>query len=155
MHIVTKKHNLCFTLFWLCYWAQLQLDSDWLMKIYHITWTLGLNFFKACQHIVRVIELMSSNYLFLFALTGMSVLGGHAIFLSPDDMHLGVSETVKDTSRYVSWVLYCSVIWSLISMFVSIMKKLTLKVPFATNLVRFRFVKFFIIRVNTYSGIFP
>ncbi|XP_065057046.1 ornithine transcarbamylase, mitochondrial-like [Rhopilema esculentum] len=33
---------------------------------------------------------------------GFSVLGGHAIFLSPDDVHLGANETVKDTARVLS-----------------------------------------------------
>eukprot|EP00795_Rhopilema_esculentum_P017657 gene17657-9305_t len=34
--------------------------------------------------------------------TGFSVLGGHAISLSPDDAHLGVNETIKDTARVLS-----------------------------------------------------
>jgi len=34
--------------------------------------------------------------------TGMTQLGGHAIFLGPDDIHLGDSEPVKDTARAVS-----------------------------------------------------
>ena len=32
---------------------------------------------------------------------GFSVLGGHAVNLSPDDAHLGVSESIKDTSKLV------------------------------------------------------
>ncbi|WP_135664938.1 ornithine carbamoyltransferase [Halorhabdus rudnickae] len=34
--------------------------------------------------------------------TGMTKLGGHAIFLGPDDIHLGDSEPIKDTARAVS-----------------------------------------------------
>jgi ornithine carbamoyltransferase len=41
--------------------------------------------------------------------TGMTQLGGHAIFLGPDDIHLGHGEPVKDTaralSRYVDFVM--------------------------------------------------
>jgi ornithine carbamoyltransferase len=34
--------------------------------------------------------------------TGMTQFGGHAIFLGPDDIHLGHGEPVKDTARAVS-----------------------------------------------------
>ena len=34
--------------------------------------------------------------------TGMTQLGGHAIFLGPDDIHLGSGEPVKDTARALS-----------------------------------------------------
>jgi ornithine carbamoyltransferase len=34
--------------------------------------------------------------------TGMTQLGGHAIFLGPDDIHLGEGEPIKDTARAVS-----------------------------------------------------
>jgi ornithine carbamoyltransferase len=34
--------------------------------------------------------------------TGMTQLGGHAIFLGPDDIHLGHGEPVRDTARAVS-----------------------------------------------------
>ncbi|AWB26484.1 ornithine carbamoyltransferase [Halococcoides cellulosivorans] len=34
--------------------------------------------------------------------TGMTRLGGHAIFLGPDDIHLGHGEPIKDTSRALS-----------------------------------------------------
>ena len=34
--------------------------------------------------------------------TGMTKLGGHAVFLGPDDIHLGHGEPVKDTSRALS-----------------------------------------------------
>ncbi|QSG12177.1 Ornithine carbamoyltransferase [Halapricum desulfuricans] len=34
--------------------------------------------------------------------TGMTQLGGHAIFLGPDDIHLGHGEPVKDTARALS-----------------------------------------------------
>jgi ornithine carbamoyltransferase len=34
--------------------------------------------------------------------TGMTQLGGHAIFLGPDDIHLGKGEPIKDTARAVS-----------------------------------------------------
>jgi len=41
--------------------------------------------------------------------TGMTQLGGHAVFLGPDDIHLGHGEPVKDTaralSRYVDFVM--------------------------------------------------
>ncbi|MBX0295965.1 ornithine carbamoyltransferase [Haloarcula nitratireducens] len=41
--------------------------------------------------------------------TGMTKLGGHAVFLGPDDIHLGHGEPVKDTaralSRYVDFVM--------------------------------------------------
>jgi len=41
--------------------------------------------------------------------TGMTQLGGHAIFLGPDDIHLGHGEPVKDTARalarYVDFVM--------------------------------------------------
>ncbi|QIO21284.1 ornithine carbamoyltransferase [Haloarcula sp. JP-L23] len=41
--------------------------------------------------------------------TGMTQLGGHALFLGPDDIHLGHGEPVKDTSRalarYVDFVM--------------------------------------------------
>ncbi|PSQ06310.1 ornithine carbamoyltransferase [Halobacteriales archaeon QS_4_69_31] len=33
--------------------------------------------------------------------TGMTQLGGHAIFLGPDDIHLGHGEPVKDTARAI------------------------------------------------------
>ena len=34
--------------------------------------------------------------------TGMTQLGGHAVFLGPEDIHLGHGEPVKDTSRALS-----------------------------------------------------
>jgi ornithine carbamoyltransferase len=34
--------------------------------------------------------------------TGMTRLGGHAIFLGPDDIHLGHGEPIKDTARALS-----------------------------------------------------
>jgi len=34
--------------------------------------------------------------------TGMTQLGGHAVFLGPDDIHLGHGEPVRDTSRALS-----------------------------------------------------
>ncbi|MFB6123086.1 MAG: ornithine carbamoyltransferase [Haloferacaceae archaeon] len=34
--------------------------------------------------------------------TGMTQLGGHAIFLGPDDIHLGHGEPIKDTARALS-----------------------------------------------------
>ncbi|MES3516570.1 MAG: ornithine carbamoyltransferase [Natronomonas sp.] len=34
--------------------------------------------------------------------TGMTQLGGHAVFLGPDDIHLGHGEPVKDTARALS-----------------------------------------------------
>jgi ornithine carbamoyltransferase len=34
--------------------------------------------------------------------TGMTRLGGHAIFLGPDDIHLGHGEPVRDTARAIS-----------------------------------------------------
>ncbi|MFD1586644.1 ornithine carbamoyltransferase [Halorientalis brevis] len=34
--------------------------------------------------------------------TGMTQLGGHAVFLGPDDIHLGHGEPVKDTARAVA-----------------------------------------------------
>jgi ornithine carbamoyltransferase len=34
--------------------------------------------------------------------TGMTQLGGHAIFLGPDDIHLGHGEPIKDTARAIS-----------------------------------------------------
>ena len=34
--------------------------------------------------------------------TGMTQLGGHAIFLGPDDIHLGHGEPVRDTARAIS-----------------------------------------------------
>jgi len=34
--------------------------------------------------------------------TGMTQLGGHAIFLGPDDIHLGRGEPIKDTARAVA-----------------------------------------------------
>ena len=34
--------------------------------------------------------------------TGMTQLGGHAIFLGPDDIHLGHGEPIKDTGRAVA-----------------------------------------------------
>jgi len=34
--------------------------------------------------------------------TGMTQLGGHAIFLGPDDIHLGHGEPIRDTARAVS-----------------------------------------------------
>jgi len=34
--------------------------------------------------------------------TGMTQLGGHAVFLGPDDIHLGHGEPIKDTARAVS-----------------------------------------------------
>ena len=41
--------------------------------------------------------------------TGMTRLGGHAIFLGPDDIHLGHGEPVKDTARalarYVDFIM--------------------------------------------------
>lgn len=33
------------------------------------------------------------------ASTGVAKLGGHACFLGPDDIHLGVNESVKDSAR--------------------------------------------------------
>ena len=33
------------------------------------------------------------------ACAGMAALGGHAQFLGPDDVHIGVNESVKDTAR--------------------------------------------------------
>ena len=30
----------------------------------------------------------------------MAKLGGHAAFMGPEDVHLGVNESVKDTARY-------------------------------------------------------
>ena len=37
--------------------------------------------------------------------TGMTQLGGHAIFLSPDDINMGVRETVADTARNLSRIV--------------------------------------------------
>ena len=41
--------------------------------------------------------------------TGMTQLGGHAVFLGPDDIHLGHGEPVKDTARalarYVDFIM--------------------------------------------------
>ena len=41
--------------------------------------------------------------------TGMTQLGGHAVFLGPDDIHLGHGEPVKDTARalarYVEFIM--------------------------------------------------
>ncbi len=34
--------------------------------------------------------------------TGMTKLGGHAIFLGPDDIHLGHGEPIRDTARAIS-----------------------------------------------------
>ncbi|XP_041352151.1 ornithine transcarbamylase, mitochondrial-like isoform X2 [Gigantopelta aegis] len=34
--------------------------------------------------------------------TGMTLLGGHAAFLGPDDIHLGVNESVKDSARVLT-----------------------------------------------------
>ena len=34
--------------------------------------------------------------------TGMTQLGGHAVFLGPDDIHLGHGEPIKDTARALS-----------------------------------------------------
>ena len=34
--------------------------------------------------------------------TGMTQLGGHAIFLGPDDIHLGHGEPIRDTARAIS-----------------------------------------------------
>ncbi|KAL8568819.1 hypothetical protein ACOMHN_035582 [Nucella lapillus] len=34
--------------------------------------------------------------------SGMAALGGHAQFLGPDDAHIGVNESVKDTARVLS-----------------------------------------------------
>ncbi|ESP01723.1 hypothetical protein LOTGIDRAFT_238192 [Lottia gigantea] len=34
--------------------------------------------------------------------TGMTLLGGHAAFLGPSDVHLGVNETIKDSARVLS-----------------------------------------------------
>ncbi|XP_070190779.1 ornithine transcarbamylase, mitochondrial-like isoform X2 [Littorina saxatilis] len=34
--------------------------------------------------------------------SGMHLLGGHAEFLGPDDVHIGVNESVKDTARVLS-----------------------------------------------------
>ncbi|XP_048239935.1 ornithine transcarbamylase, mitochondrial-like [Haliotis rufescens] len=33
---------------------------------------------------------------------GMAMLGGHAAFLGPDDIHLGVNESIKDSARVMS-----------------------------------------------------
>ncbi|KAK7483265.1 hypothetical protein BaRGS_00025432 [Batillaria attramentaria] len=34
--------------------------------------------------------------------SGMALLGGHAEFLGPDDVHIGVNESIKDTARVLS-----------------------------------------------------
>ncbi|XP_013401194.1 ornithine carbamoyltransferase, mitochondrial isoform X1 [Lingula anatina] len=34
--------------------------------------------------------------------TGMSLLGGHAVFLGPDDIHLGVNESLQDSAKVLS-----------------------------------------------------
>ena len=34
--------------------------------------------------------------------TGMSLLGGHALFLGSEDVQLGVNETVKDSAKVLS-----------------------------------------------------
>ncbi|CAH1799750.1 unnamed protein product [Owenia fusiformis] len=34
--------------------------------------------------------------------TGMALLGGHPVFLSPQDIHLGVNESIKDSARVLS-----------------------------------------------------
>jgi ornithine carbamoyltransferase len=39
--------------------------------------------------------------------TGMTQLGGHALFLGPDDIHLGHGEPIKDTARAVSRYVDC------------------------------------------------
>jgi len=39
--------------------------------------------------------------------TGMTELGGHAIFLGPDDIHLGHGEPIKDTARAVGRYADC------------------------------------------------
>jgi ornithine carbamoyltransferase len=39
--------------------------------------------------------------------TGMTQLGGHALFLGPEDIHLGHGEPIKDTARAVSRYVDC------------------------------------------------
>nr|XP_039252138.1 ornithine carbamoyltransferase, mitochondrial-like isoform X1 [Styela clava] len=39
--------------------------------------------------------------------TGMALLGGHACFLSPNDIHLGVNESLRDTGGVLSGLVDC------------------------------------------------
>ena len=60
----------------------------------------NINFPLDLEHIVQR-KFFGNVLTFL----GFSVLGGHAVNLSPDDAHLGVSESIKDTSKLVFFFL--------------------------------------------------
>ena len=55
----------------------------------------------ANQTLAMVFEKPSTRTRISFE-TGMTQLGGHAIFLGPDDIHLGHGEPIRDTARAIS-----------------------------------------------------
>jgi len=63
--------------------------------------SLGGQGLLAGQTLAMIFEKPSTRTRVSFE-TGMTELGGHAIFLGPDDIHLGHGEPVKDTARALS-----------------------------------------------------
>ena len=49
-------------------------------------------------------------------LAGMAKLGGHAAFMGPEDVHIGVNESVKDTARYITFFFFFNLIWGWFSL---------------------------------------
>ena len=44
-------------------------------------------------------------YAYRIHILGMHALGGHALFLSPDDIHIGVNESIRDSARFVDTII--------------------------------------------------
>lgn len=53
-------------------------------------------------------EHFSTVYMYIMLVhkySGLALLGGHCVFLTEQDFHLGVNESTRDTARYLVHIL--------------------------------------------------
>lgn len=48
---------------------------------------------------------VAKSYLTFLKLSGLALLGGHSVFLTDSDIHLGVNESAIDTAKYVEKII--------------------------------------------------